>query len=78
MNGGFAIGCGTCTPGYFNVNTEDFSDDIDWLIGKHQIAIGGEYIRTGDNTRAGSSSTEATPSAARPPARPSPTSSPAR
>ncbi len=53
MNGGFAVGCGTCTPGYFNVNTEDFSDDIDWLIGKHQIAIGGEYIRTGDNTRAG-------------------------
>jgi len=53
MNGGFATGCGTCTPGYFNVNTEDFSDDIDWLIGKHQIAVGGEYIRTGDNTRAG-------------------------
>jgi hypothetical protein len=53
MNGGFATGCGTCTPGFFNVNTEDFADDVDWLIGKHQIAIGGEYIRTGDNTRAG-------------------------
>jgi hypothetical protein len=53
MNGGFAVGCGTCTPGYFNVNTEHFSDDVDWLIGKHQIAFGGEYIRTGDNTRAG-------------------------
>ncbi|HEY2040007.1 MAG TPA: TonB-dependent receptor [Edaphobacter sp.] len=53
MNGGFNTGCGTCTPGFFNVNTEDFADDIDWLVGKHQIALGGEIIRTGDNTRAG-------------------------
>ncbi len=53
MNGGFNSGCGTCTPGFFNVNTEDFADDVDWLLGKHQIAIGGEFIRTGDNTRAG-------------------------
>jgi len=53
MTGGFATGCGTCAPGYFNVNTEDFSDDIDWLVGKHQIAMGGEFIRTGDNTRTG-------------------------
>jgi hypothetical protein len=53
MNGGFNTGCGTCTPGFFNVNTEHFADDVDWLLGKHQIAFGGEYIRTGDNTRAG-------------------------
>lgn len=53
MTGGFNTGCGTCAPGYFNVNTEDFADDIDWLVGKHQIALGGEFIRTGDNTRTG-------------------------
>ena len=53
MTGGFNTGCGTCAPGYFNVNTEDFADDVDWLIGKHQIAFGGEIIRTGDNTRTG-------------------------
>jgi hypothetical protein len=53
MTGGFNTGCGTCAPGYFNVNTEDFADDIDWLVGKHQIAMGGEFIRTGDNTRTG-------------------------
>jgi hypothetical protein len=53
MTGGFNTGCGTCAPGYFNVNTEDFSDDVDWLIGKHQLAFGGEFIRTGDNTRTG-------------------------
>lgn len=49
----FSVGCGTCSPGFFNVNTETFSDDIDWIRGKHQIAFGGEYIRTGDNTNAG-------------------------
>jgi hypothetical protein len=53
MTGGFNTGCGTCAPGYFNVNTEDFADDVDWLVGKHQIAFGGEIIRTGDNTRTG-------------------------
>ena len=50
---GFQVGCGTCTPGFFNVNTEHFADDVDWLIGKHQIAFGGEFIRTGDNTHVG-------------------------
>jgi hypothetical protein len=53
MNGGFNVGCGTCAPGYFNVNTEHFADDVDWLIGKHQLTLGGEIIRTGDNTRTG-------------------------
>lgn len=53
MTGGFNTGCGTCAPGYFNVNTEDFADDVDWLVGKHQIAFGGEVLRTGDNTRTG-------------------------
>ncbi|HEY1215720.1 MAG TPA: TonB-dependent receptor [Bryobacteraceae bacterium] len=49
----FSVGCGTCSPGFFNVNTETFSDDVDWIKGKHQIAFGGEYIRTGDNTNSG-------------------------
>lgn len=53
MTGGFNTGCGTCSPGYFNVNTEDFADDVDWLVGRHQLAFGGEIIRTGDNTRTG-------------------------
>ncbi len=53
VSNGFNIGCGTCSPGYFNTNTEDFSDDVDYLRGKHQIAAGVEFIRTGDNTNAG-------------------------
>lgn len=53
ITNGFNVGCGTCAPGYFNVNTEHFADDVDWLLGKHQIAFGGEIVRTGDNTRTG-------------------------
>ena len=53
ITNGFSVGCGTCSPGFFNTNTEDFSDDVDLIHGKHQIAFGGEIIRTGDNTQAG-------------------------
>lgn len=53
VTNGFSVGCGTCSPGFFNTNTEDFSDDVDYLKGKHQIAFGGEIIRTGDNTQSG-------------------------
>ncbi|HTD95817.1 MAG TPA: TonB-dependent receptor, partial [Edaphobacter sp.] len=49
----FSVGCGTCSPGFFNTNTEDFSDDVDYVRGKHQFAFGGEILRTGDNTNAG-------------------------
>ena len=53
VSNNFSIGCGTCAPGYFNVNTEDFTDDVDYILGKHQFAFGGEFIRTGDNTDTG-------------------------
>lgn len=53
ITNGFSIGCGTCSPGFFNTNTEDFSDDIDYVHGKHQFAFGGEILRTGQNTQAG-------------------------
>ena len=53
VTNGFSVGCGTCSPGFFNSNTEQFVDDVDYLRGKHQIAFGGEIIRTGDNTQAG-------------------------
>jgi hypothetical protein len=53
ISNGFSVGCGTCSPGFFNTNTEDFSDDVDYIHGKHQFAFGGEILRTGDNTQAG-------------------------
>jgi hypothetical protein len=36
----FNVGCGTCAPGYFDVNNYQLSDDFQMTKGKHQIAIG--------------------------------------
>jgi len=36
----FNVACGTCAPGYFNVNTFQVSDDFTLTHGKHQIAFG--------------------------------------
>jgi hypothetical protein len=53
VTNGFSVGCGTCSPGFFNVNTEAFSDSVDWELGAHAISFGGEYIRTGNNVLTG-------------------------
>jgi hypothetical protein len=49
----FGVGCGTCAPGFFNVNTWQAADDIDWIRGKHHFAFGGEFLRTQNNTLTG-------------------------
>ena len=38
--GGFNVGCGTCAPGFFDINTYQMADDITWIKGKHQIGFG--------------------------------------
>lgn len=53
VTNGPSAGCGTCSPGFFNSNSEDFADDIDYQRGKHSFAFGFEYIRAADNTNAG-------------------------
>jgi len=53
VSNGPSAGCGTCSPGFFNSNSEDISDDIDYQRGKHAMAFGAEYIRAADNTNAG-------------------------
>ncbi|GAA3754420.1 TonB-dependent receptor [Terriglobus aquaticus] len=53
VTNGPSAGCGTCSPGFFNSNSEDFSDDVDYQHGKHSFAFGAEYIRAADNTNAG-------------------------
>jgi hypothetical protein len=40
----FSAGCGTCAPAYFNRNTVQAADDVDWIHGKHQLVFGGEWI----------------------------------
>jgi hypothetical protein len=47
------VGCSTCTPAHFNVNTFQVADDFDLLRGKHQLAFGVDIIRTQNNTYAG-------------------------
>ncbi len=36
----FNVACGTCAPGYFNVNNFQVSDDYTWIHGRHQFAFG--------------------------------------
>ncbi len=42
----FSTYCGTCAQAAFNVNTFSFTDDVNMLLGKHQVAFGGEYVRS--------------------------------
>jgi hypothetical protein len=50
---GFSVGCGTCSPGYFDTNTEGFNDDVEWSHGKHEVAFGADLLREAQNTNAG-------------------------
>jgi hypothetical protein len=49
VSNGFATACGTCAPGYFDRNTFQEADDVDWMLGKHQIAFGVNIIRADQN-----------------------------
>jgi hypothetical protein len=37
---GFNVGCGTCAPGFFDINTYQLADDITMIHGRHQIGFG--------------------------------------
>jgi len=39
----FNVACGTCAPGYFNVNNYQLSDDVTKIKGRHQIAFGFDF-----------------------------------
>lgn len=53
ISGYFNVGCGTCAPGHFNVNTWTEADDVDWIRGRHHFAFGGLLIRSQNNTLTG-------------------------
>lgn len=42
---GFTPYCSTCAKGTFNVNSWSVIDDVNKVIGKHQLVFGGEFIR---------------------------------
>jgi hypothetical protein len=53
VTGYFNIGCGTCAPGFFNVNEWQLADDVDLMRSKHQISFGVDFIRAQNNTLSG-------------------------
>lgn len=53
VSNAFTVGCGTCSPGHFNVNTYQVADDIDIIRGKHQIAFGANFVRSQNNILSG-------------------------
>ncbi|HEX5226207.1 MAG TPA: carboxypeptidase regulatory-like domain-containing protein [Bryobacteraceae bacterium] len=53
MSGGFTTFCGTCSPGHFNYNGYQVSDNLDLIRGQHQIAFGFNLIRIQNNTLSG-------------------------
>jgi hypothetical protein len=49
VTGDFSSGCSTCSPGYFNANTFQVSDDVNWTRGKHEFAFGADFRRLQSN-----------------------------
>src|SRR5579871_871154 len=39
----FNVACGTCAPGYFNINTYQLSDDYQMTKGRHQLSFGFDF-----------------------------------
>ena len=46
VTNGFNFGTGGTNPGYFNSNGGQIADDVDWLLGKHQVSFGANWIHT--------------------------------
>ena len=53
VSNAFSVGCGTCAPGHFDVNSYQASDDVDIIRGRHQIAFGFNIVRTQNNLISG-------------------------
>ena len=53
VSNAFSVGCGTCAPGHFNVNSFQLADDVDLVRGRHQIAFGFNFVRTQNNLISG-------------------------
>ena len=46
VSSGFNIGTGGTNPGYFNSNGIQLADDLDWLLNKHHLSFGANWIHT--------------------------------
>jgi hypothetical protein len=45
VSGAFTLGCGTCAPAHFMTNSYQIADDLDAVIGQHQLSFGGQIVR---------------------------------
>jgi Carboxypeptidase regulatory-like domain len=45
VNGFFSTFCGTCSKASVYSGTKQFADDFSFIKGRHQVSIGGEWIR---------------------------------
>jgi hypothetical protein len=50
VTGGINLGAATVNPGYFNTTALQFTDDLDFIHGSHQISVGMDYIYALMNT----------------------------
>ena len=46
VTNGFNFGTGGTNPGYFNSNSFQLANDLDWMHGRHQVSFGGNWIHT--------------------------------
>lgn len=49
VSNGFSTSCGTCAPGIFNRNTFQEADDVQWMLGRHQLSFGVDVVRAQQN-----------------------------
>jgi hypothetical protein len=46
VSGFFNVACTNCSPGPWTANTYQISDDLSLIYGRHQIALGGNWIQS--------------------------------
>lgn len=46
ISGAFNVGTGSTNPGYFNSTVHAIADDVDIMLGRHQLAFGVSLIKT--------------------------------
>jgi hypothetical protein len=46
VTNGFNFGTGGTNPGFFNSKSYQLANDLDWVIGRHQVSAGANWIHT--------------------------------
>lgn len=46
VSGKWSAYCGACAQSHFNTNSFSFTDDVNMVLGKHQLSFGGGFVRS--------------------------------